>query len=479
MTAEKLSFVDPGDRILVFGRRQHFSRVRALAEELFPECRLDVWSGERLGGSDVHWWGHRFYREADSVSADSPSYPPGVEKEDVEDIIRRCRVLRCLPDSEARVRAVAGLRTWKRILEDGGYSFALLLPVDSFVLDTLERAARLTNVPALYPVGTAFDGRIRFTDRGDLRGQIALDDEQSASLQDEADRLRDDHLRPDWLFGADSPPRVTVLRRAILDLIKIPAYAAYRVLARDPKTFSFAPWPIMRTTMHSTPGRAWAALRAEAEAVEELPSTFAFLPLQMYPEVSNQYWIREHGALDHHEAILRLADRLGREMPVVVKEHPAGLGRRSARVVHALRDMDEVHFAPTLAPIGVLVQEAALVAGPGSTTMFQAVVNQKRVLFVGSPYYGAAGAPIIHDVDDEAQIDARVQEALSGDPPSKEVADRLLRRLFSATAPGSLGTYRPIGEPFSGEPKEPRATDKMLELLDSAVDDLREDTRGR
>lgn len=472
---EKLSFVEPGDRVLVFGRRQHFSRVRRLGEELFPECRIDVWSGERLGGGDVNWWGSHFYEEIEAIDSTSASPPPGGAPGDVSDIIRRCRVLRHLPESEARARAVAGLRTWGRILRERDYAFALLLPVDSFVLDTLERAARLANVPALYPVGTAFDGRIRFTDRGALRGRIELGKEQTAALEAEAERLRQEHLRPEWLFGADSPPGITMFRRAALDVIKIPAYAAYRVVARDAKTFSFAPWPIMRTTMHSTPGRAWAAWKAEREAIDALPSEFAFLPLQMYPEVSNQYWIREHGALDHHRAILNLAERLRHELPVVVKEHPAGLGRRKARFVNALREMDGVHYVPTLAPIGVLVQEAELVAGPGSTTMFQAIVNRKRTLFVGTPYYGPAGAPVIHDVDDAREVEARIEEALDAEPPSQETADELLRRLFSATAPASVGTYRPIGEPLSGERQEPKVTDLALKLLDSAVKDLRED----
>lgn len=477
MTAGELGFVSPGDRVLVFGRRRNFSRVRKMGRELFPECRIDLWSGERLGGSSVEWWGRAFYREYEELEDGGyeHSLPAEVDSVDIDDVVSRCRILRLLDPAEGRARAAAGVRAWHSILRDREYSFALLLPVDSFVLDTLERTARSLGVPALYPVGSPFTGRIRFTDRGRLLGTISLDDEESEDLQRESDRLREDHFRPGWLFGVDSSPSRTVLRRLIWDMAKTLPYAAYRILARDPKSFSFAPYRLQRKSKWSTPGKALAALRAERDSVEELPSDFAFVPLQMYPEASTDYWIRELSARPTPEAIIRLVKALSREMPVVVKEHPAVVGRRPARILEALRSMENVDFAPLLAPVGALIQKAGLVAGPGSTSMFQAVVNQKRTLFLGTPYYGAGGAPIIRDVDNEEEVATRIRDAIESDPPSKQTADDVLRRLFVATAPADLAPAPPFGEARFGQSGEPEISPIAVELLNSAVRELRAD----
>lgn len=475
MTGTNLHFVEPADRVLVFGRRRHFSRVRKLGEALFPDCHVDVWSGERLGGASVNWWGDEFYREFYEVRESDPSPPAKMGAVDIDDIVRRCRILRLLDREEARARAVAGLRAWTGILEDHDYSFALLMPVDSFVLDTLERAARSLGIPALFPVGTPFSGRVRFTDRGRLLGRINLDDEDENKLEQEAERFRQTHFRPGWLFGVSSSPGVTVLRRLVWDMVKTVPYAAYRVLARDPKSFSFAPFRLQRKSKWSTPKKAMAALRAERDAVEELPSDFAFVPLQMYPEASTDYWVRELEARPTPEALIRLVDVLRQEMPVVVKEHPAVVGRRPAGLLNALRSRENVHFVSLLAPVGALIQGARLVAGHGSTSMFQALVNRKRTLFLGSPYYGAHGSPVIRDVSDEEEVRARLSEAIAVDPPSGDTADEVLRHLFSSTAPADLGSVPPFGEEWFGELDEPRVHRKTRELLDSAVRDLRED----
>lgn len=478
MTAPQLDFVEPGDRVMVIGRRRNFSRVRALGDQFFPDCDVDIWSGERLGGSSVNWWGHEFYDQFDAIEdAESPS-PPGLSADDVEDIVRRCRILRLVDEDEARTRAVAGYRAWHRILCEHDYSFVLLMPVDSFVLDTLARAARQLGIPALYPVGTPFAQRVRFTDRGPLRGRLPLDDLDRDERESEAERLRQDHFRPGWLFGVDAIPAATILRRMVWDTVKTVPHAAYRLLARDPKSFSFAPFRLHRQSKWSTPSKAFAAIRAERASVGELPSEFVFMPLQTYPEVSTDYWIRDLEARPEPEALVRLVDHLRKELPVVVKEHPAVVGRRSASQLDAFRKMDDVHFVPLLSPVGALIREADLVVGTGSTSMFQALVNRKRTLFLGRPYYGAEGAPIIRDLRDGDHVRERIGEAIAADRPSRDDADRVLTRLFSATAPTDLGSVPPLGEASFGDSGEPRVHEKAFRLLNNAVADLPGESNG-
>lgn len=448
-------------KALVFGRRFHFERVRRVAEGLFPGAEIVLASDERTGGREVLWWGKEFYRAYREKSN------PSLSEADLDEIKARCRWLRLLPQEKAHAIGRAGFLAWDRILQEVQPDVVLLLDVDSVPLDTLARAADRLGVPNVAPILSTYGGRIRFTQRGELRGEMP------ESLLDRTDferivaEMAQPLYRPGWLAGTTRSHAATARRRLLVDTPKPFAYAFYRLLAVDPLSFSFCT-PDRRTMLIATPDRYRVALQTEERAKRPLPSEFALLPLQFYPESTSDYFVPELEMINHHEVTLAIAERLRGKMPVVVKEHPYVFGRRSPDVLRRLLADDNVWFAPLLMPIGELIMQAQLIVGYHSSTMLQAMPHGRRLLFAGTPYYGDAGHPVLTERTPEA-IDEGIEAAMRYGPTPPDRARDVFWRLYRATAKASLGQYAPLLEKTVSDAGRPEIDEATRALLASAL----------
>ncbi|NER93883.1 MAG: hypothetical protein F6J86_08590 [Symploca sp. SIO1B1] len=460
-------------RIMVFGRRFHFQRVSTVATLLFPNSEIEVWSDENLGGSSVQWWGKWFYNSLDNLESEQhQNLISELSESAIEEIIQRCRYLRVCSKHQARQLAIAGYIAWSQILQEFHYSILLLLPIDSFVLDTLQRAAESLNIPAIYPINTLFPGYIRFTTRGELLGH--LPNIEQKALDSVVEKLQKVDFKPDYLMGVNTPVLETILRRTLIDLLKPPAYWMYRNLRNDQFSFSFCPWRVLRQTMVATPKRMKASITLEKKSQNKFPSDFALIPLQFYPENANDYCIPELEMCNHHKVVLEITKVISEDMPVVIKEHPAGIGRRCERFINDLLKIKNVYIAPMLYPIGALINQSSMVIGYGSSSMLQALVLEKPVLFAGTPFYSSAQRPVLKTIQDQAQIRKAVSTALEMGAAPYDTVHKLIKNYFHSTAPANiLGSYAPLGERLSSTSQTISITPKTSLLLNDALDSLR------
>lgn len=448
-------------KVLAFARRFHFQRVEALARVFFPGAEIALWSDERTGGRKANWWGPDYYR------AYRERAQAGLAEDEVRDMVERCRWLRVLPAEKAQRVANASVVAWSDILRREEPEVVLLLDVDSNPLDGLARAADALGVPNVAPILSTYNGRIRFSQRGELRGEMPAALVEEAELEKILDELAQPGFRPGWLAGTNRSSRTTALRRMAVDSAKPAAYALYRLLAGDPLSFSFCR-PDRDTMLIARPASVRAALRTEERAVRPLPEDFALVPLQFYPESTSDYFVPERAMIHHHRVVLTICEALRGTMPVVVKEHPYVFGRRSPRVLESLLAMDHVWFAPLLQPVGELVERSALLVGYHSSTMLQALLRGRRLLFTGTPYYGDAGHPVLTNLEPES-VRAAIDAALARGPTDRDAALAVHRRLFRATARASLGHYAPLLESTVSHSGEPSADDACRALLASAL----------
>ena len=459
------------NNILLFSRRFHFTNRLNFAKVIFPGKNIDLWSDERWVdfGKNATWWGAYFYEALKEIK--KSTHVNILSALEVHDIIVRCRFLRELPFEKANELAQAAFLAWSRIIEHKKYDFVFHQPIDSFVLDTLDRAAKMQKIPAMHTVGTMLSGRLRFTSRGELSGNIVLpeDAEEYEKIESSIINVK---YRPDWLIGTDKTPLRTILSRTFIDMPKAPAFAMYRMLASDPDSFSFAPFKYYKARMHGTPARFFASKGMEKRSFVHPPEEFAFFPLQFYPESSTDYWVPEAAVIDHHKNVLAIARALGKNMPILIKEHPAALGKRSEKFIQELLKIPNVMIAPTLYPAGELVMKSKLVIGHGSSTMFQAMVMRRPVLFLGSPFYGSGKRKVLTKIDDENHIRDIATEAINLGDTSKEEAYDLIKTIFSTTAPGRAGYYSPIGEKSSARLSNIEFSDRLRLLFEDAISNL-------
>jgi len=453
------------NKILLFSRRSHYANRFSFSKLLFPASEINLWSDEKLGGEKVKWWGKWFYEEIEKSHGDR------LNTDLLDEMIIRCRYLRVIPRAKALILAEAAYFAWKRILLENNYDFVIHQPIDSFVLDALERSANDLGIPSLHPTATMLTGALRFTSRGEVIGRVP-DQHDEAKLQEIESFMLKENFKPDWLFGADSPAKSTILKRTFIDTAKIPAYALYRLLSQDAYSFSFAKHKYQRGRMFGTLDRYFTAMKMERVSVKSLPSEFVFIPLQFYPEASTDYWIPETAMINHHKNVLSIAKAISKEIPVLIKEHPIALGRRPAAFMKELFSLPNVFLAPTLSPAGQIVKKASLVVGHGSSSMFQAMIMQRPVMFLGTPYYGSENRCVLKSVDDSVHIQSQVEKAIKQGDTTVEEYRNVIKRMINTTAEGKMGNYAPIGEKNFVNTSGYEVSEKLHKLLQSSVADL-------
>lgn len=434
------------NRIIVVARRGHFLRLQELAEGLGFRGRVDLVSDERLvelrGGL---WWQNVRFNPSKDVERIIEA-----ANEDLGKIRLRCRYLRGLAFVDAAELISAAMHQWTSLLNFRRPSVVLSVPVDSYVLDTLRLCCEFLGVPFLAVVGSPFPGRIRFTDwKGSLLGNRPVSE---AAAEGELQRLgkHGGSFKPDWLIGFDRPAGTIIRRRALIDAVKPLGNLIYRFTARDSQSYSFPSKADLYRRMFATPARAASALRWERSAANAgpLPQEYIFLPLQFYPECGTDYWTQGPLAGAYHPVTLQMVRSLTKICPIVVKEHPAAIGRRSSRFLYELLSIPGVHPVPVQTPVSELWPNAAATVGNGSTTMLQVLAGGGAAVFLGSaPFYGQGTGTVSQTCEGDELRHALTSacNAAEGEPHGRDNL-ATVRRYLEATAEGSLGGYRPIGE---------------------------------
>jgi hypothetical protein len=452
------------NKVLVFSRRFHHDRMLAVAKALFPEASMARYTDEdmlREGvGTQVAGF-NRHYQES----------KPEEAGEAAEEAIQRCRNLRFVAKEEALRRYVASLKAWLEILEREKPDVVVSLLVDSYRIDTLRQAAIDRDIPFVEPCPTQLPGRIRVR----INGADYLPDnsELAANAESIAEEIMNSPPKPmPWLVDVPDPGRL-IAKRVLLDNAKRLSFDFYRLVKRDPRSFSFAPKSELPISMIATSKNGREGYRAETEAIDSLPERFALMPLQFYPEATSDYWIPEEGMRDSNAFYLHVAKELRGVMPLVVKQHPVALGRYHYQVIRQLRKEPDVHFVSAAMPLHSVTPQAEVVIGYHSSSCWDAVMMGKPVLFQGTPWYGDFGYPVLTSKEPGLVAPALERARVAAEDPKKqERIKQNLMWLARCTAPGSIGTYRMIGERYkaAGPAAGVELGDEARRLVEKALE---------
>lgn len=363
---------------------------------------------------------------------------------DYDDMITRCRYLRNIEETYAVSLIDKIIIACERMLLDNKIDIIYSIPIDSYILHCLYIVAESNKIKFFSFVGTLFKDRIRITNFGELVKQKAVKDDKEV-IQTFIDEVKRSSIRPDWLIGVSNTFNKTVITRFILDFIKPVAFFIYRIRYRDYTSFSFPKYKLLKVRMFSTFPRLMAAKRIEKKSVDpELLGKFIFIPLQFYPEITSDYWIRNLELCNHHKVVLKIIDSLPSEQTFVVKEHPAAAGRRDENFLLELHKRSNVTFAPLKYPMNSLIKKADLVIGNASTTTINALILQKPVIFFAKPYFPIPKPSYFKSLETD-HIKSTV-ELYRTNVLNDNLVFKIVEDLFEGSCEGNLGGYIPLGE---------------------------------
>lgn len=159
---------------------------------------------------------------------------------------------------------------------------------------------------------------------------------------------------------------------------------------------------------------------------------FVYFPLH----VTDDYKIRKviPHCVDQASLVEQVADALPAGHDLVLKEHPMSVGRNSLALLRRLRTRPNVRLVEPHTSTHELIRRAEAIAVISSTVGIEALLYDKPVLTLGSPFYSGFGVTL--DVDSFAEIRTKVPELLRFRPDHERIV-RFLAAAMRTTLPGA------------------------------------------
>jgi hypothetical protein len=377
------------------------------------------------------------------------------------DIIRRCRVLRSLDRTLAMRMIGAMARTIERAFDAVKPDLVITFTIDRYVMDVMDRVGRNRGIDFLEMTTSIFPEEVLFMRRGRL---VPLWEPDEGHVQKLTDVLCAGNFAPSYVRDAKRFTPAQFWRVYGYFALRGAYFNLLRYIKRDPQNLHYV--DALKRLKHKVGMGDIAVLglldEGWAEKIASVPrEKRVFFGLQLFPEASLDYWLRDPAMVDHDEAVLRYCEVLGAAgYRILIKDHPLQFGFRQRGLIERLVKMPEAILVPYDVPANVLIAECGVSVTFTGTIGFQAALAGLCSV-VTEPYY--ADEPHYLHVRRFSDIDGVAQRIATWRPPADMAAARLamVRHLARGSVPGDYFTWRNF------DPDDSEARRSVQTLVDS------------
>lgn len=371
--------------ILVYVRPWNYDQFENLAGQTWQNADLEFISEHR--GQDSSGFISGFYRNYEAVSKQRMDVIDGLTQSQIEDIIVRCRLLRALDQQKALRMIYSAFSAIQEVFSVFNPDYVLSVTIDSYIIHLISIVAEKRGVKFIGLVPTFINGYFRITTAGEkgANREVSMKEVSAISSQ-----LRENQYKPSWLAGSESLINKKATRNWARNLVKPLWFRFYSALKRDPLNAHYLTTKIVSQ-------RYWSIMPRNYSGVRELKQLVAlcdlkdqlkvFLPLQMSPEATIDYWSSDTTWINYEEKVFNIVDNARENIIFLVKEHPNVLGFRSPGFYKNLLSRSNViAIAPSFPSNDVLELSDAVVVCTG-TVGFEGLLRKKPVITDSKPFY--------------------------------------------------------------------------------------------
>jgi len=367
-------------KLLCYVRPWNYNQFRSIVSNISSISSVTYFS-EHRNCDDSHFV-ESYYYHLKSLRYSKTDYKTSLSTFENNDIISRCRLLRNLPIKKANLHLAAMEIALYQLLDKEQPNYVLSITIDSFVLDVLYHLCIKRNLKFIGLVPSFLNGYFRVTSRGEynkLRSPKSFECDQAISS------LLRDNYTPKFISNAKNNPRIILLKRVIKNILKPLYFLTRRIFSNDPYNYHF--WSSQIVSLlhyHIIPcftmgDKNWRRFSNNRKSI--------YVPLQMYPECTIDYWCDEIKFVDYDNSLIQLLTKLSSTFIIYVKEHPGVIGLRNPSLYSKLRKIKNVYIVPTFVDSNEVLQTSSCVLVWTGSVGFESVLRGKPVLTVCKPYY--------------------------------------------------------------------------------------------
>lgn len=386
-------------------------------------------------GRGERWVTDDFYAAFKRFRASGARSSALMTEAQVADAIRRCRVLRWLPKGRATAMVLAMVEAMDKALAEVRPDAIVSLPIDSYVMDMLERRARARGIPYYELTASALPGMSMLLYRGMLVTSSETPDPKAVAAR--VAEIANPEFAPTYVQNARTFTKAKFFRTQSYFWLRGLAFTVIAQALRDP------------LNQHYLDSQAWLGHKTRlrdarvvdmvepdwAEKLSAFPKARRVLfGLQVFPEAAIDYWLDDPKLIDQEQVLIDLATRLSAAgFQIVVKDHPLQFGFRQTAFLEALKAIPNVVLVPyEVSGNAVLAQCGASVTATGTLGLQAALLGNASV--AGQAYYVVdEDFLLLRTRDDVAHM---AQRLLDVTPPVSLEARR--ERIISQVLKGSF-----------------------------------------
>ena len=439
----------PADAVSDTAHLTHRSANRRVL--IYPVNRTEAWwsfIGRHLGWgesavvSDIRGKGDfcvvdDFYRELKRLRRQREPSSDLFMPEQVADIIARCRLLRWLEPRLAKAMVHAMAIAMDAVLERFDPRVVLSFPIDRYVSDVLERRAHARGIMYLELTASVVPRMSMLLSRGALLQVATLPEPEQ--VQATVREVANPTFVPSYVQMKSKYTKAKFVRTLGYFRARAVAFKLISWAKRDPLNLHYLDaqpflghkcrWRDIRVVDLCDAG--W---RAKADAFPR--ERRVMFGLQLFPEASIDYWLRNVELIDHENLVVDAARSFsGQGFVVLVKDHPSQFGFRQTGFLDRLLALPNV----VMVPYDVSGNELLALSGTSFTCTgtlgLQAALAGLTSVVTESYYAAEPDFVMLRERQDVIDIAARAREHRFADPVEtrrERIIAHLLRGSFEA-----------------------------------------------
>ena len=389
-----------------------------------------------------------FYTELKILRRDPSPTSPLLSSAEIADVIGRCRTLRWLDRKLAVAMTLAMAAVLDRVLGQVRPRVVLSFPIDRYVKDVLERLAHKRGVPYLELTASVVPGMSMLLRRGSL---VRLAQEPPAELTRlKVQEIGNASFVPSYVPRASKYTRAKFLRTHGYLRARGLALRAISIVQRDPLNLHYLdaqPFLGHKCGWKDIRVLALCDARWRDKLAGFAPDKRVLFGLQLFPEASIDYWIRNFELIQHESLVVEAATAFSKAgYLVLVKDHPLQFGFRQASLLERLRALPNVVIVPYDVPGNELLSLVGTNFTCTGTLGLQAALAGLKSVVTESYYSNDEDFIVFRSRAEVDSLPARVVQTRQCDVTLAERQRRLISNLLRGSFDGDFFSFKRFDE---------------------------------
>lgn len=400
--------------------------LNQVCKTIEPDAEILITSGHK--NVDKSGLASRYY---DFLNKNKKSNYRPTER-DIE-VIARCRLLRAIDLKEALLHLNSMKDAIKELFDKFSPDLLVCETIDSFLMDILFEEANIRGVKSVGLVSCFVNGYFRVSARGEFNHLRSPSEEEVASV---LEMMEGKNYIPNFIESKGFGPNYRVTKRWLRNLIKPIYFRFKRVISGEKYNYHYWATQVVSTDwLHPFP-RLWLGDKKWKIKLKERNQAVIYVPLQMFPEATVDYWCEDKDLIDYDNILLEFIEKHSSNFNFLIKEHPNVLGYRNPRLYKRLSSCRNVIICPTYVNSNSIADLYDAVLVWTGSVGFESAIRGKPVITFCKPYYVSGDRFMTIDKSTQS---SSIANFISRSKPI-EHAEKLdlVRYLISGLFPGKL-----------------------------------------